>query len=1141
MRHMRPVGAALLLALVQSSSYFSESPAAVSPNIVISQVYGGGGNSGAPFTHDFIELHNRGLTPVSVDGWSLQYGSSGSGGANLGSAADLITPLSGSIQPGKYLLVQEAAGANTTVSALPTPDVTDPTPIAMAAGAGKVALVNTTTPLGCNGTAAGHTSPCSAAALATIVDLVGYGAASFFEGAAPAPAPANAIAALRLNGGAVDTDQNRADFVQGPPNPRNSGGFSTPSLSINDVSVVEGDTVDSIATFTITLSAPATTPVTVMASTQDVSATAGQDYVQALATPVSIGIGERTATFGVAVLADVVIENTEMFEVVLSSPSGATIGDGRGVGTIVNDDLPQFAIHDIQGGGATSPRTGSAVATTGIVTGLKVSGFFLQAADGEVDTDPLTSEGIFVFTRTVPGVAVGDSVRVTGEVQEFHSSSDPTSGSLTEIGGTVGVAVLSHGNGLPAAIDVASFDRTAPSRSAQLERFESMLVQAPSMTVVEPTNRFGEFYAVITGTPRPFRERGIDVSDPLPADAPAGVERFDGNLERVMIEADESVGPTGAKRPGLVLAAGATVTPVYGPLDYGFGEYRVTLDASTPVATTAGATPAPVRAALPSELMVASLNVLNFFPSANTAAARAAFEARVAPIAEAIVADLRTPDILGLIEVGDLDGLRLLRDAVNARAGTEYEAYLLESNEESGNDQDVGYLVNLARVQVSTEPFQVYKGQTFTVCGVTDLLFDRAPFVLEASFDGMPVTVVLNHLRSLIDINNMDPFRPADPACTETVGSRVREKRRLGAELLADLIETRQHDNLIVMGDMNAFEVNDGYGDIIGTIEGSPADPATVVESSVDRWTHELVTLARQVPAAERYSYVHEGSAQVLDHMLVNAAMLRRLTGFTYARLNADIPETLRISDHDGAVGYFMPAADLATATSLPAAITSGSAFSFVVSVTNAGPDRADDVLLTTAIPAGAIFSGAAAPAGWSCTAGATQVSCTAASLDASASATIVMHATAQCDLANQSPLTATTTVTSADDTAVANNGSSATVAISNPAPVIGNARVDRLVLSTPNHQMERVAVAYEVSDNCGAVETALAVRSNEPVNDSGDGNTAPDWEVVDPHTVRLRAERAGGGNGRVYTITITATDAAGNASTQELHVSVPR
>jgi hypothetical protein len=88
---------------------------------------------------------------------------------------------------------------------------------------------------------------------------------------------------------------------------------------------------------------------------------------------------------------------------------------------------------------------------------------------------------------------------------------------------------------------------------------------------------------------------------------------------------------------------------------------------------------------------------------------------------------------------------------------------------------------------------------------------------------------------------------------------------------------------------------------------------------------------------------------------------------------------------------------------------------------------------------------------------------------------------------------------------------------------------------------MVDVTVNYNSTDNCGADTCALTVTSNEPINGTGDGDTAPDWEIVDSHHVRLRAERAGGGDGRIYTITITCTDSSGNSSSQTVTVTVPK
>jgi uncharacterized repeat protein (TIGR01451 family) len=112
---------------------------------------------------------------------------------------------------------------------------------------------------------------------------------------------------------------------------------------------------------------------------------------------------------------------------------------------------------------------------------------------------------------------------------------------------------------------------------------------------------------------------------------------------------------------------------------------------------------------------------------------------------------------------------------------------------------------------------------------------------------------------------------------------------------------------------------------------------------------------------------------------------------------------------------------------------------------------------------------------------------------------------------------------------------------IDNTPPVIGGASVDKPSVWPPDHKTVNVTVNYTATDNCGSVSSMLSIASNEPVNGLGDGDTAPDWEVLDAHHVRLRAERSGRGTGRVYTITIIATDSAGNSSSRQVFVSVPR
>jgi hypothetical protein len=202
-RPLHPVRAFLIPLAVLGLFYASGQ----TPNVVISQVYGGGGNSGATFKNDFIELLNRTSAPVEITGWSVQYCSA------LGSTWQ-ATVLSGTIAPYHYYLIQEAAGAGGTVD-LPTPDAVGS--IAMGGTAGKVALVNTASLL---------TGTCP---FLGIVDFIGYGTANCSE-TSPALALTNATAALRKGAGMTDTYDNSADFEVGAPTPRNSQ--SNPAVGV---------------------------------------------------------------------------------------------------------------------------------------------------------------------------------------------------------------------------------------------------------------------------------------------------------------------------------------------------------------------------------------------------------------------------------------------------------------------------------------------------------------------------------------------------------------------------------------------------------------------------------------------------------------------------------------------------------------------------------------------------------------------------------------------------------------------------------------------------------------------------------------------------------------------------------------------
>src|SRR5437667_5259595 len=181
-------------------------------SVVVSQVFAGGGNSCAPFTNDFVELGNRGSTAVDVTGWTVQY-------ASAASTSWQSTALTGSIQPGRYYLVQLASAA-AVGAPLPAPDATGTTNLAVSGG--KVALVRTATALACGATA----NSCSADP--GVADLIGYGSATDYEGSGPAPTISNTTAALRAGDGCTDTDANSSDFSAQPPVPRNSAAAVAP-------------------------------------------------------------------------------------------------------------------------------------------------------------------------------------------------------------------------------------------------------------------------------------------------------------------------------------------------------------------------------------------------------------------------------------------------------------------------------------------------------------------------------------------------------------------------------------------------------------------------------------------------------------------------------------------------------------------------------------------------------------------------------------------------------------------------------------------------------------------------------------------------------------------------------------------------
>lgn len=533
-------------------------------------------------------------------------------------------------------------------------------------------------------------------------------------------------------------------------------------------------------------------------------------------------------------------------------------------------------ISAIQGSGDRTPAGGQLHTVEGVVvldvqdSTTEYGGFFMQEEAADQDSDPLTSEGIFIDSSLSDvDVAVGDVVRVTGTAFEYRSDGV----TLTQLRRVDEVVVCESG----ASVDPVEV--TLPvADPGDLERYEGMLVTFPQeLTATQMYNlgRYGEVMLSVDG--RLFQPTQVA----LPGEAALAV--LAENERRAIIlddgdntqNLDPTVHPPGGLAADNVLRSGYTVVGVTGVMDHRYDTYRV--HPTQPVTFTAS----NPRPAAPDDvggrLRVASFNVLNYFngdgagdgfPTPRGAETPFEFERQRAKIVNAILA--LDADVIGLMEIendgsGAASAIADLVDGLNAAAGAEMYAYI---------DDPDGLLMTGAGGDAIKQAI-IYRPATVSPVGepVTTLAepFNiRRPSVTQAFEEvatGEVFVVVGNHFKSKgCSGAGVDPDTGDGQGCWNR--ERTRAANTLIEWLTTDPTGTGDPDVLLI-GDLNAYAME---------------DPIRAFEAA------GYVNLLHTYVGPEDYSYVFFGQAGSLDHAIASADLASQVTGASTWHINADEP-----------------------------------------------------------------------------------------------------------------------------------------------------------------------------------------------------------------------------------------------------------
>lgn len=840
-----------------AASLMASTLPAFAAGVVISQVYGGGGNSGATLKNDFIELFNAGSSPVSLAGWSVQY-------ASATGTSWQATPLgSVTLQPGQYYLVQEAMGSGGT-SALPTPDATGS--IAMSGSNGKVALVSSTTAL----------SGANPVGTVSVVDLIGFGTTpNGFETANTGFALSNTTAAHRAAIGCTDSNNNAADFTVAAPNPRNT------ASSFN--------VCGSVANQPIVTTCPAGTLASGEGGNIQLSASDADSRVNAASLaadmPAGFTLGALTAAGadGEAATVNLNIASSLVageYAVQVNFGNDETQTASCTVNISISGTTP---IHAIQGSGASSPLVGQKITTQGVVTKVINNGFFMQ--DETPDSDPTTSEGIYVYTGAAPTVQPGQRVRVAATVAEYAvgTGADAVANPLTELTSPA-ISVLASG------ISIAPTTITFPEvAEGDLEHVEGMLVHIDGPLTVDQNyflGRYGQLTVSADG-------RLEKPTNRYPAGSAEAMAMADDNARRRLLLDDgsslQNVNPTPYLAADNTVRAGDTIDGLTGVIDYGLAtstssglsDYRLQPTEAPVISRTNPRTTAPD--AVGGNIKVASFNVLNYFTTFtngqtasglsgqgctlgnSTAAANcrgadnaAEFARQKAKIVNAIKA--LNADVVGLMEIQNNGNDAVLDLVSGLNAATAAGTYASVALPSGGTGTDA------IRVAI------IYKPAKVTPLGnaVSDAnaIHNRPPLVQTfAAANGEKFSVVVNHFKSKSSCPSAG--NDADQGDGQGCWNALRTEQSQALRAYITGLQANSSDaDVIVIGDLNAYGKEDpildftaaGYVDQVARFE----NPG--------------------------YSYVFDGEAGYLDHALATPSLSAQIASAGHWRINADEP-----------------------------------------------------------------------------------------------------------------------------------------------------------------------------------------------------------------------------------------------------------